>query len=62
MSEKGITFALERLSINSDGDKPDEDNSGLSAISDLKPKVLSAIDKLREEKKRPDTSTITDFL
>ena len=48
--------------INSDGDKPDKDDHGLSAASELKPKVLLAIDKLREKKKRQDVSTITDFL
>ena len=48
--------------INSDGDKPDKNNHGLSAASELKPKVLLAIDKLREKKKRQDVSTITDFL
>ena len=42
--------------INSDGDKPDKDDHGLSAASELKPKVL------REKKKRQDVSTITDFL
>ena len=51
-SEKDISFALGRLSINSDRDKPDEDGNGLSAVSDLKPKVLLAIDKLRKMKKR----------
>ena len=39
-SEKNISFALERLSIISVGDKPDEDNNGLFAVSDLKPEVL----------------------
>ena len=48
--------------INSDGDKPDKDDHRLSATSELKPKVLLAIDKLREKKKRQDVSTITDFL
>ena len=48
--------------INSDGDKPDKNDHGLSAASELKPKVLLAIDKLREKKKRQDVSTITDFL
>ena len=48
--------------INSDGDKPDKDDHGLSAASELKPKVLLAIDKLREKKKRQDVSTIIDFL
>ena len=47
--------------INSDGDKPDKGDHGLSAASELKPKVLLAIDKLRE-KKRQDVSTIIDFL
>ena len=61
-SEKDISFALERLSINSDGDKLGEDDNGLSIVSDLKPKVLLGIDKLSEKKKRPEMSTITDFL
>ena len=61
-SEKDIGSALQRLCINSDGDKPDEDDNGLPAVSDLKAKVLLAIEKLREKKKRPDISTITDFL
>ena len=61
-SEKDINFALERLSIISKGDKLNKDNNGLSAVSDLKPKVLLTIDKLREKKKRPYISTITDFL
>ena len=61
-SEKDISFALERLSIISDGDKPGEDDNGLSAVSVLKPKVLLAINKLKEKKKRPDISTITNFL
>ena len=61
-SEKDISFALERLSINSDGDKLGEDDNGLSIVSDLKPKVLLGIDKLSEKKKRPEISTITDFL
>ena len=41
-----LSFALERLSIISDGNKPDEDDHKLSAVCDLKPKVLLAIDKL----------------
>ena len=44
------------------GDKTDEGDNGLSAVSDLKPKVLLAIVKLREKKKQSDISTITDFL
>ena len=61
-SEKDISFTLERLYIISDGDKPDEGDNGLSAVSNLKPNMLLAIDKLREKKKRPDISTITGFL
>ena len=37
----------------------DEDNNELFAASDLKPKVLLAIEKLREKKKRPDISIVT---
>ena len=37
----------------------DEDNNELFAASDLKPKVLLAIEKLREKKKRPGISIVT---
>ena len=37
-----------------------EDSNELFAVSDLKPKVLLAIEKLREKKKRPDISIVTD--
>ena len=53
---------LERLSITSDGDRSGEDYNELSAVSNLKPKVLLALDKLREKKKRPDISSITYVL
>ena len=38
--ERNISFALEKISIISDGDKLNEDNNGLSTVSDLNPKVL----------------------
>ena len=55
--EKSISFAIERGSIISDGDKPVKTIMELSAISNWK-----AIHKLREKKKRPDISTITNFI
>ena len=36
---KDISLVLERLSIVSDGHKPDEADNGLSAVSDLKPRL-----------------------
>ena len=60
--EKDIGSALERLSIVSDGDKSDEDDKGLFVVSNLKSKVLLALDKSRETKERPDNSAVTKFL
>lgn len=41
---------IQIYSLTPDGDKPDEDSNGISAVFDLKAKLLLAIEKLREKK------------
>ena len=41
---------IQIYSLTLDGDKPDEDSNGISAVFNLKAKLLLAIEKLREKK------------
>ena len=55
-TEKEISAALEKLTITNDLEKTTE-------ISSLfKPKILCAIDRIKEKKKRPDIDSIYDYL
>ena len=54
-----ISTALEKLTITNDLEK----NGKTTEISSLfKPKILCAIDRIKEKKKRPDIDSIYDYL
>ena len=54
-----ISTALEKLTITNDLEK----NGKTTEISSLfKPKILYAIDRIKEKKKRPDIDSIYDYL
>ena len=58
-TEKEISTALEKLTITNDLEK----NGKTTEISSLfKPKILCAIDRIKEKKKRPDIDSIYDYL
>ena len=57
--EKEISTALEKLTITNDL----EENRKTTEMSSLfKPKILYAIDQIKEKKKRPDIDSIYDNL
>ena len=58
-TEKDISAALEKLMITNDLEKNRENNE---TFSSFKPKILCAIDRIKEEKKRPDIDFIYDYL
>ena len=57
--EKKISTALEKLMITNDLKKNGE-NTEISTL--FKPKILSAIDWIKEKKKRPDIDSIYGYL
>ena len=58
-AEKEISTALEKLTITNDLEK----NGKTTEISSLfKPKILCAIDWIKEKKKRPNIDSIYDYL
>ena len=58
-TEKEISTTLEKLTITNDLEK----NEKTMEISSLfKPKILCAIDRIKEKKKRPDIDSIYDYL
>ena len=58
-TEKEISSALEKLTITNHLEKNGE-NTEISTL--FKPKILCAIDRIKEKKKRPDIDTIYDYL
>ena len=56
-TEKEISTALEKLTTTSDLEKNREENE---IFSSFKPKILCAIDRIKEKKKRPDIDSIND--
>ena len=58
-TEKEISTALEKLSITNDLKKNGE-NIEISSL--FKPKILCAIDRIKDKKKRPDMDSIYDYL
>ena len=56
--EKEISTALEKLTIINDL----EENGENTETSLFEPKILCAIDRIKEEKKRPDIGSIYDYL
>ena len=57
-TEKEISTALEKLTITNDLEKNGENTE----TSLFKPKILRAIDRIKEKKKRPDIDSIYDYL
>ena len=57
-TEKEISTALEKLTITNDLEKNGENTE----TSLFKPKILRAIDRIKERKKRPDIDSIYDYL
>ena len=57
--EKKISTALEKLWITNDLEKNGE-NTEISSL--FKPRILCAIDLIKEKKKRPDIDSIYDYL
>ena len=57
--EKKISTALEKLTITNDLEKNGENTE---TSSSFKPKILCAIDRIKEKKKRPDIESIYDNL
>ena len=57
-TEKEISTPLEKLMIPNDLEKNGENTE----TSLVKPKILSAIDQIKEKKKRPDIDSIYDYL
>ena len=57
--EKEISTALEKLTITNDLEKNGENTE---TSSSFKPKILCAIDRIKEKKKRPDIESIYDNL
>ena len=58
-TEKEISTALEKLTIANDLEK-NRKNTEKSSL--FKPKILCAIDCIKEKKKRPDIDSIYDYL
>ena len=58
-TEKETSIPLEKLTITNDLEKNLE-NTETSSL--FKPKILGAIDRIKEKKKRPDTDFIYDYL
>ena len=58
-TEKEISTPLEKLMIPNDLEKNGENTETSSLV---KPKILSAIDQIKEKKKRPDIDSIYDYL
>ena len=58
-TEKEISTALEKLPITNDLEKNGE-NTEISSL--FKPKILCAIDQIKEKKKHPDINYIYDYL
>ena len=57
--EKEISTALEKLTITNDLEKNGENTE---TSSSFKPKILCAIDRIKEKKRRPDIESIYDYL
>ena len=57
--EKKISTALEKLTITNDLEKNGENTE---TSSSFKPKILCAIDRIKEKKKRPDIESMYDYL
>ena len=58
-TEKEISTALEKLTITNDLEKNRENTE---TFSSFKPKILCAIDRIKEKKKSPDIDSIYDYL
>ena len=58
--EKDISNAFDKLKITRDDRKTDDVND--VTLSLFKPKVLNAIDQIKQKKKRPDLNTIYEYL
>ena len=58
-TEKETSIPLEKLTITNDLEKNLE-NTETSSL--FKPKILGAIDRIKEKKKRPDIDSIYDYL
>ena len=56
---KEISTALEKLTITNDLEKNGKTNE---ISSFFQPKILRAIDRIKEKKKRPDIDSIYDYL
>ena len=57
---KEISTALEKLTITNDLEKNGKTNEISSSF--FQPKILRAIDRIKEKKKRPDIDSIYDYL
>ena len=58
--EKDISNAFDKLKITGDDRKTDDVND--VTLSLFKPKILNAIDQIKQKKKRPDLNTIYEYL
>ena len=58
--EKDISNAFDKLKITRDDRKTDDVND--VTLSLFKPKILNAIDQIKQKKKRPDLNTIYEYL
>ena len=58
--EKDISNAFNKLKITRDERKIDDVSE--ETLSLFKPKILNAIDQIKQKKKRPDLNTIYEYL
>ena len=58
--EKDISDAFNKLKITRDERKIDDVSE--ETLSLFKPKILNAIDQIKQKKKRPDLNTIYEYL
>ena len=58
--EKDISNAFDKLKITRDDRKTDDVND--VTLSLFKPKILNAVDQIKQKKKRPDLNTIYEYL
>ena len=58
--EKDISNAFDKLKITRDDRKTDDVNDVILSL--FKPKILNAIDQIKQKKKRPDLNTIYEYL
>ena len=58
--EKDISNAFNKLKITRDERKIDDVSD--ETLSLFKPKILNAIDQIKQKKKRPDLNTICEYL